>query len=87
VVKKAKTYYMSAQSHSSHRWLAKSDDGVNFSLVKDFGKRRSLGNAMVNVENTNDILLIYASYVDGKKENKNIECLIYSVPGLHQPER
>jgi len=80
VVKKGNTYYMSSQSHSSHRWLAKSDDGVNFNLVKDFGKRRSLGNAMVNIEGTNDILLIYASYVDGKKENKNIECLVYENP-------
>lgn len=79
VVKKGGTYYMSSQSHDSHRWIAKSDDGLNFELLRDFGKRRSLGNAMVNIEGTNDILLIFASYVDGKNENKNIECMLYSI--------
>ena len=80
VVKKKGAYYLSSQNHASHRWLAKSSDGLNFTLVKDFGRRRSLGNAMVDIEGTNDLLLIYASYVDGKKEHKDIECLIYTLP-------
>lgn len=80
VIKKGNTYYLSAQSHASHRWLAKSDDGVRFTLVKDFGKRRSLGNAMVDIEGSRDILLIYASFVDGTDEGKEIECLVYTAP-------
>ena len=67
---------MSSQSHSSHRWLARSDDGVHFDLVTDFGQRRSLGNAMVNIEGTSDILLIYANHTGGRK---TIECLLYAV--------
>ena len=74
VVKKGHTYYLSSQSQASHRWLARSDDGVRFELVADFGKRRSLGNEMVNIEGTRDVLLIYASCIGG---DKHIECLVY----------
>lgn len=78
VVKKDSAYYLSSQSHASHRWLAKSDDGVHFELVADFGEKRSLGNAMANIKGTGDILLIYASCVG---EEKHIECLVYDDTG------
>ena len=74
VVRKDRTYYLSSQSHASHRWLARSDDGVHFELVADFGERRSLGNAMVSIEGTSNVLLIYASCVG---EEKHIDCLVY----------
>ena len=82
VVKKGDTYYLSSQSRACHRWLAKSDDGVNFELVADFGERPSYGNEMVNIEGTGDILLIYASYPDRNRTQTpeietHIECLIY----------
>ncbi len=77
VVKKDSAYYLSSQSHASHRWLAKSEDGVQFRVVQDFGQRRSLGNAMVNIDGSGELLLIYASLVDGKKD---IECLVYPAP-------
>lgn len=74
VIKKDHTYYLSSQSQASHRWLARGDDGVHFKLVADFGKRRSLGNEMVNIEGTRDVLLIYASCIGGEK---HIECILY----------
>ena len=63
VVRKGSEYYLSSQSQACHRWLAKGEDGVHFDLVADFGERPSLANAMVDIEGTNDILLIYASCV------------------------
>ncbi len=84
VVKKGRWYYLSCQSHSSHRWLARGTDGVNFKLVADFGKRRSLSNTMVNIKGTRDILLVYANYPDPNTKKtcttgikKTIEYLIY----------
>lgn len=74
VVKKGGVYYLSSQSRTCHRWLARGDDGVHFDLVADFGERPALGNAMVNIEGTSDIMLIYASHVGGQK---HIECLVY----------
>ena len=74
VIKKDHTYYLSSQSQASHRWLARGDDGIHFKLVADFGKRRSLGNEMVNIEGTRDVLLIYASCIGGEK---HIECILY----------
>jgi hypothetical protein len=84
VVKKGDTYYLSSQSHACHRWLSKSDDGINFELVADFGKRPSFGNEMVDIEGTGDLLLIYAGSPDQDRKGpetseieKHLECLIY----------
>jgi hypothetical protein len=79
VVKKGDTYYLSSQSRASHRWLARSDDGVRFDLVADFGEGPSLGNEMVSIEGTDEILLIYASWPDPprREEEGHIECLVY----------
>ncbi|MCK4817578.1 hypothetical protein KA005_17550, partial [bacterium] len=83
VLKRGNTYYLSSQSNSSHRWLARGNDGVHFKVVADFGERPSLGNAMVNIEGTRDILLVYANYPDGPwpsfaaGEENDIECLIF----------
>ena len=83
VLKKGNTYYLSSQSNSSHRWLAKGNDGVHFKVVADFGERPSLGNAMVDIEGTRDILLVYANYPEehwpnfAAGEENDIECLIY----------
>ena len=79
VVKKGDTYYLSSQSRASHRWLARSDNGVDFKLVADFGEGPSLGNEMVSIEGTGEILLIYASCPDPnrREEEGHIECLVY----------
>ena len=83
ILKKGSAYYLSSQSNASHRWLAKGNDGVHFKVVADFGERPSLGNAMVNIEGTRDILLVYANYPDGPwpsfaaGEENDIECLIF----------
>ena len=83
VVRKGDTYYLSSQSDTSHRWLAKGKDGVHFNLVADFGERRSLNNVMINIEGTRDILLVYANYptnlgtTEAPGVEKDIEYLIY----------
>ena len=84
VVKKGGRYYLCSQSHASHRWLARSSDGVNFKLVVDFGRRRSLSNTMVNIKGTRDVLLVYADYPDPNLKKtctagikKTVEYLIY----------
>lgn len=94
VVKKGCTYYLSSQSRASHRWLARSDNGVDFELVADFGERRSLGNEMVNIEGTSDILLIYANDPGPDRDRtqtprigEQIECLVYDTGEDRSGER
>lgn len=60
VIKTKSKYLLSSQSNESHRYLAEGNDGLHFKVIRDFGERPSLGNAMVSIEGTNEILLVYA---------------------------
>ncbi len=79
VVRMGGRYYLSAQSQHSHRYLAAGDDGIHFKVIRDFGERPSLGNAMFGIEANKSLLLIYADATHGlAKLGGNVEAMLVS---------
>jgi len=78
VIKTKGKYFLSSQSNESHRYLAEGNDGIQFNVIHDFGEKPSLGNAMVSIEGTNGILLVYAAK-SGDQLGGKIECMLVSV--------
>jgi hypothetical protein len=80
VVKMGGTYYLSAQSNRSHRYLAAGKDGLHFKVIRDFGERPALGNAMIGLDAQKAILLVYADASNGlTKLGGRVECLLVPV--------
>ena len=80
VVKMGGTYYLSAQSNRSHRYLAAGKDGLHFKVIRDFGERPALGNAMIGLDAQKSILLVYADATNGlAKLGGGVECLLVPV--------
>jgi hypothetical protein len=85
VVKKDSRWFLSSQSGKSHRYLAEGSDGIRFHVIRDFGERPSLGNAMASIEGAKELLLVYADRSNGDQLGGRIEAMRMPV-GHASPE-